>query len=371
VVDGTAQWRHTLLPIMASIQQRVASGGGISYRVQVRVQGFPPQTATFTRKTDARAWAQQTESAIREGRYFTTNEARKHTVADAIDRYLEWLERNQSASLPKQRSILGWWRQRIGAYSLAHATPAVLSKERDALLAENIGSEDEPEFRTQATGNRHIAAISKVFSVAVKEWHWMRDNPALRVQKGQEAPGRVRYLSADERKQLLDACRASPFPSLGLIVLLALSTGMRRGELKALRWPDVDFNRGVIVLHKTKNRERRAVPISSAVRPLLQEHGRVRRLDTDLVFLAPGSDKPLDFDHAFIDAVRAAGIEDFRFHDLRHTAASYLAMSGATTAEIAAVLGHKTLAMVKRYAHLSEQHATAVVQRMTTKFLEG
>ena len=94
----------------------------------------------------------------------------------------------------------------------------------------------------------------------------------------------------------------------------------------------------------------------------------MRRLDTDLVFAQPGKDRSIDFDKAFAAAVKAAKLKDFRFHDLRHTAASYLAMSGATTAEIAAVLGHKTLAMVKRYSHFSEQHTGAVVQRMTDKF---
>jgi integrase len=202
----------------------------------------------------------------------------------------------------------------------------------------------------------------------VREWQWARDNPVRRIQKGPESPGRVRFLAADERRRLLEACHASQFPTLELIVLLAMSEGMRRGEIRALRWPDVDLERGVLVLHKTKNRERRALPIASNLRPLLAAHGRVRRLDSDLVFPAMNK-KPLDFDHAFIRAVRAAGISDFRFHDLRHTAASYLAMSGATPSEIAAVLGHKTLAMVKRYAHLSEPHTSAVVERMQGKFL--
>jgi integrase len=123
------------------------------------------------------------------------------------------------------------------------------------------------------------------------------------------------------------------------------------------------------VLHKTKNRERRAVPIASTVRTPLLNHSEARRPKTEYVFPHPTEDRPLDFDGAFRGAADRAGLTDFRFHDLRHTAASYLAMSGATTAEIAAVLGHKTLAMVKRYAHLSEQHTSAVVERMTKKFL--
>ena len=140
-----------------------------------------------------------------------------------------------------------------------------------------------------------------------------------------------------------------------------------RGELLGLCWSDVDLERRVAVLHNTKNGDRRSVPIVQEVAELLLEHGRVRRLDNDLIFASEGRD-PIWPDKFWYRALKVAKIEDFRFHDLRHTAASYLAMSGATVPELAAVLGHRTLAMVKRYAHLSDQHTGAVVERMTRKF---
>jgi integrase len=187
------------------------------------------------------------------------------------------------------------------------------------------------------------------------------------VSKEKESPGRVRYLDDDERARLLDACRASALPSLHLVVLLALTTGMRRGEILGLRWQDVDLERRVAVLHNTKNGDRRSVPIVPEVADLLREHGRVRRLDSDRLF--PGNDgRPVDIDAAWYAALDAAKIKDFRFHDLRHTAASYLAMSGATVPELAAVLGHRSLQMVRRYAHLSDQHVGAVVERMARRF---
>ena len=104
---------------------------------------------------------------------------------------------------------------------------------------------------------------------------------------------------------------------------------------------------------------------------MLRERSKVRRIDTDLVFANPRTRGPFDYGKPFRAALAAAGIEGFRFHDTRHTAASYLAMNGATTAEIAAVLGHKTLAMVKRYAHMSDQHVAGVVERMTDKVFGG
>jgi integrase len=199
---------------------------------------------------------------------------------------------------------------------------------------------------------------------AVREYHWLTANPVRRVSKPKEPDGIVRYLSDEERERLLKACRASEYGELELIVMLAITTGMRKGEILGLRWPDVDLKRAQAVLQKTKNREKRAVPLVPRVITLLQAHAKVRRLDSDLIFQGTGK-----LDHWFGRALEEAKIEDFRFHDLRHTAASYLAMSGATLLEIGAVLGHKTAAMTKRYAHLANAHTSAVVQRMAEKFL--
>jgi integrase len=142
---------------------------------------------------------------------------------------------------------------------------------------------------------------------------------------------------------LLEACKQSKSPYLYLAVVLALSTGARKMEILTLRWQDVDLKRGVIMLHKTKNRERRALPLTGYALELMRQHGKVRRIGSDLVFAA-GQDgqKPADIGLAWERAKRRAGITDFRFHDLRHTAASYLAMNGASLAEIAEILGHKT-----------------------------
>jgi integrase len=134
--------------------------------------------------------------------------------------------------------------------------------------------------------------------------------------------------------------------------------------LLSLRWPDVDLKRGTLTFHQTKNGERRAVPLTGQALALMGQHAKVRRLDTMLVFPNATGKRPVGIREAFEGAVERAGIVDFRFHDLRHTFASYLAMNGASLLEIAEVLGHKTLAMVKRYAHLCEAHTRGVVERM-------
>jgi integrase len=348
---------------MASIQKRTWTDQEgkqrTSYRAQIRRRGFPPVTATFERKTDADKWTRETEADMSRRRYFPQHEAERHTLADLVDRQLEVVKVDRPHDYDRQRVILGWWKAKLGDYTLATITPEVLGRHRDQLQAK--------EGRAPGTVNRYLSALSKAFSNAVKEWHWLADNPLRRVSKKTEPRGIVRYLSDKERAALLDACRKSEFRPLYLVVLFALTTGMRRGELLGLRWQDIDLERHVAVLHNTKNGDRRSVPIVPEVAALLRERGRVRRLDNDLVFASEGAG-PVWPDKHWYAALKVAKIKDFRFHDLRHTAASYLAMSGASVPELAAVLGHRTLAMVKRYAHLSDQHTGAVVERMTRKY---
>ena len=155
------------------------------------------------------------------------------------------------------------------------------------------------------------------------------------------------------------------------MVLIALSTGSRKGEILNLPWSDVELTHGRITCHDTKNTERHAVPLTGRALNQMGQHAKVRWIDTPLVFPnAPGT-QPLDPRRAWEKALKQAGIPDFRCHDLRHSAASYLAMSGASLAEIAEVLGHRTLAMVKRYAHLSEAHTAGVVASMNEKIFGG
>jgi integrase len=185
------------------------------------------------------------------------------------------------------------------------------------------------------------------------------------VQRLRAPRGRVRVLSDEERPRLLAACQGSRTRCLYLVVLLAVSTGGRKMEILALRWPDVDLQREVLTFHQTKNREPRRVPLTGPALTLMQHHARRRRRDTDLVFPRRDGHRPVEIRAAWQRALRDAGIADFRFHDLRHSAASYLAMEGASLVELAEVLGHKTLAMVQRYAHLTEAHTRRVVARMT------
>lgn len=353
---------------MATIEKRVSADGKVTYRVKIRVKGSRPITATFDRLTDARRWAQKIETAIREGRYFDTQEAKKHTLAGAISRYEEQVLSRKPKSAYDQSIQLAWWRDAIGFHTLASVTPALLAEQRDKLAN---GITVRHTKRSQATVNRYMAVLSHLFTVAVKEWGWLQENPLAKVSKLKESRGRVRFLSDEERERLLKVCRASASAYLYPVVVLCLSTGARKMEILGLRWEDVDLDRGVITLHETKNGERRILPLTGYALDLLKKHSKVRMLGTSLLFPSKDLTKPVALRTAWETAVKHAGIEDFRFHDLRHSAASYLAMNGATLAEIGAVLGHKTSEMVKRYAHLSEAHTADVVARMNEKIFGG
>ncbi|MGH8478860.1 MAG: tyrosine-type recombinase/integrase [Gammaproteobacteria bacterium] len=348
---------------MATIEKR-DTGEGITYRVKVRIKGHPAQSATFERLTDARRWAQSTEVAIRERRYFKTTEAQRRTLAELIDRYTRDVFPQKGAWARSQATQLAWWRAELGALSLADVTPAMVAEARDKLAR---GMTVRGGQRSPSTICRYLAALSHAFAIAVKEWGWLEDSPMRKVTKPREPRGRVRYLADEERGRLLEACRKSESPDLYCAVVIALSTGARRMEVLGLRWGQVDFSRRAITLLETKNGEIRSLPLVGHAFDLMAERAKVRRIDTDLVFPGRKKNRPVDLRAPFETAVKRAGVEDFRWHDLRHSAASYLAMNGATLAEIAEVLGHKTLAMVKRYAHLSQAHTTRVVEAMNAR----
>ncbi len=348
---------------MATIQRRISKTGTISYRARVRIKGFPPQTATFQKKSLAKQWAEQTETGIREGRYLRTSQAQRRTLGELVDLYLVEAMPGKPASIRVQRAQLLWWKAQLGGYCLAHVTPELVASRKKVL---SRGLTPKGTRRAAGTVNRYLAALSHAFTFAIREVGWTGTNPVRSVSREREPRGRVRFLSDYERDQLLASCRSSSERRLYPLVVLALSTGARQSELLGLCWNDIDSSRGLAIIHHTKNGERRAVPVTGYAAELLREMRKVRRMDTDLVFPAPGG-KATFPRKAWERALRKARIDDFRFHDLRHTAASYLAMSGATLAEIAEVLGHKTLAVVKRYSHLSDQHTTKVVSRMNER----
>ncbi len=349
---------------MASIEKRQTKQG-IRYRARITLKGHPRLSETFTTRREAVRWAERTTEALRSRRFDPESESEQRTVGDLVDRFI--LEKLPQLAHPTQnRRKLNWWRDQLGEDTrLSQITPASIAAARDRLAAGQSLSRKKP---SPSTVRRYLNVLGSMMGTATREWFWLDSNPCTKVVRPTEPRGRVRCLDEDERTRLLAACKDSEERRLYPLVVMALCTGARQGELLNLKWQDVDLERGLAILHHTKNGERRALAITGLAEPVLREWSKVRRIDCALVF--PSLRGMAIFPQkAWGEAREAAGIEDFRFHDLRHTFASYLAMSGATLAELAEAMGHKTLAMVKRYAHLTEGHTMGVIARMTERFL--
>jgi len=368
---------------MATIRERIDANGKKSYHVQIRLKGFPPQTQSFDSKTTAKQWAQHVETELRAGRYMPHAVAQRHTMREMLETYRDRvLIPLKPKRVRDQGQQLAWWIEKIGAYSLADISPAIIGQYRDELLSTPFGAEKQKK-RAPATAVRYLALLSHAFSVAVKEWEWLPESPMAKVKKPKIANGRVRYLSIEELERLRAAAKLSVNPYLHTVVEVAIASGMRYSEIMTLRWSDLlldqDDAHGLVVLEETKNGERRGVPLVgaalAAIKVLRQSHQTSYKGKTQAdQLLFPSATKPnapIELRKSWETTLKRAKIENFRFHDLRHTTASYLAMDGATGPEIAEVLGHKDLQMVKRYAHLSKAHITGVLSRMNQSRLGG
>jgi integrase len=337
---------------MAAITKRSTSKG-VHYRVLIRLQGHPQLCRTFPNKSEASAWATKQEDAIRKGIPPESTDSFETLIAV----FCKSQARAHLRTQYRVTTLLEEWADDFGAYTIGKITTAMVSKRLDAYLASGLSN---------ATVNRRRAALSSFFKWCVKQGT-VDINPVTRTDRLTEPRGRVRYLSDGERVALFKACKASGCAMLYPLVVVACYSGMRRGELLALDWADVDMATGQATIQQSKNGERRSTMILGPALEALRQWrddsmGGVPFIGRRRVF-------PLWYpEDAWNRARIAAGIKDFHFHDLRHTAASYLAMMGASNMELKSFLGHKSLAMVSRYAHLSPAHMATVVGKMAERF---
>jgi len=194
--------------------------------------------------------------------------------------------------------------------------------------------------------NRELKCLKKIFSLAI-EWGWLTENPALKLKCLKGENKRTRFLANEEINHLIE----SSDDYLKPIIITAISTGMRKGEILNLKWKDIDFEHGFIKLERTKNGETRDVPISSNLLRTLKGLEESRKIG-NYVFCYEDGRKRSSIQKCFTLACRIAGIQDFHFHDLRHTAASLYASRGCDLVTLQHLLGHKSINMTMRYAHL-------------------
>ena len=332
---------------MATIQ-KIINTNNPSYRVFIRRQGCKTLSKTFPTKKLAKEFALRMESDVSamlsmRGRSSTT------LFKNLIEEYLH--KEYRGARLKEQGRKLGYWNQILGEKLIVDITNNDIYD----------GLQQLPTDLTNATINRYKAAISVVFSYACKALD-LPENPVRKIPSLPENNERTRFLSEAERKRLFDSCRASHWDKLYLIVLLAITTGARKGELTKLRWNDIDFERRTAYVATTKNGQPKVLPLTDSV---IRELQLFDTKDSSLIFASKVKEEvAYCFTKPWRKALEDAEIEDFRFHDLRHSCASYLAQSGASLLEIADVLGHKQISVTKRYAHLCIEHKSSLINRV-------
>lgn len=327
---------------MASIRQR--SG---TWQARVRRKGYPDEVASFKTKTEAQAWARRVESTMDQGSYQSTQSAKDLLLADVLRRYMHEVTPSKRGAQREAEGIQFMLRQKMASYSMTNLTPAVIAGYRDYRL-QTVGA---------GTIIRELSILSGIISHARKEWSLPVANPCALVRKPPTPAGRTRLLTMDEETRLLDELkpirRRSPW--MVPLVMLALESAMRRGELLSLRWENINLAAQTAFLPLTKNGKARTVPLSKkgvAILSALPNCG------------SEGPIFPISYmtmHNCFVDACRRAGISNLRFHDLRHTATSRLAEKLPNVIELAAVTGHETIQMLKRYYH---PKAEAMAQKL-------
>lgn len=343
-----------------------------TWKAVIRKAGWPTTSKTFRIKRDAEDWSRRTEDDMVRGVFIQRSNAERMTVEAALNRYLKEVtptKRPSSQHTERRRAPI--LIAHLGRYSLAALTPDVIAQYRDERLAGDVGSDGKRHPRSNNTVRIELALLGHLFTIALKEWGLgLTYNPVQSIRRPAPGPGRDRRLFPAEEKRLLRAADAHSNPMLGWIVRLALETGMRSSEITGLTRPQVDLNRRVIRLQQTKNGSSRTVPLThEATRVLREALGNpIRPIDTDLVFFGEpgrtdGKRHPYQFNPMWRKIKLASGLPDLHFHDLRHEAVSRLVEAGLSDQEVAAISGHKSMQMLKRYTHL---RAEDLVGRLDT-----
>lgn len=343
---------------MASVYKRKEGG----WRAVIRMKGYPTVCDTFDRKQEADDWAKETERRIKLGGFNFSSHNKHHTYADLLLRMESDGAFSHHRSLKHCISQFNYWKERLGTYALIHITPELIAKERKILIDSHRGP---------ATINRYAAVLSSTLSYAIKKLRWITENPCRTLTRLKESTGRDRILTDDEIARLLDACKQSKSPFLYPIVLFALTTGARRGEILKLEWRHVDLDKGIAFLTETKNGRPRSVALSNPVLLELKSLHTTRNPKKPLVFASKTAFSQLDIKKSWAQALLRAQITDYHFHDIRHQFSTFAAAQGASNVELATALGHRTLSQLLRYSNLDAKSSKKFSDHIAAKILKG
>jgi integrase len=312
--------------------------------------------AVGPKRADAVAFLGKLQAAKREGRLFDMKRE-EHTFAELLERYNETVKGQKSYKDKKSHLVI--LKSYFSGRLLTDITTYDLEHFRNQRRATPIKTRTQTRERSLANVNRVLSTLRHMFSKAV-EWNLIEQSPFSRCKHlfYKEDNVRVRYLTEEEESRLLRNCTGHLKP----IVLCALNTGMRKGEILTLKWENI--RNGFIYLNKTKTGETRQIPINKTLTSLFQS--LPRHITSEYVFCSKEGKPYVDIKKSFKSALKRTGIQDFRFHDLRHSFASKLVSKGAPLKALQELLGHKNIKMTMRYAHLADS-----VKKDVVRLLDG
>jgi len=308
------------------------------WQAQVRRKGMAPRAKSFDKKADAEQWARSLEAEVdRCGALPDTRIAENTTLGEIMTRYRDEISPTKRSAQTEIIRINALLRRPICHRTLTLLSSSDLATYRDERL----------KAVAPATVVRELNTISHALEIAQREWGvYLARNPVKLVRRPTPPRGRTRRLEGDEEQRLLAAANQGRNPFMKPLIIVALETGMRRGELIELRWEHVDLNRRVAHLPLTKNGSSRDIPLSNRATETLLAMRDIA-VD-DRVFATSGNAVRLAWEHL----VERAEIVGLHFHDLRHEAVSRLFEKGFGITEVSTISGHKELRMLQRYTHL-------------------
>lgn len=327
---------------MATIRQR-----GEKWQVQVRRAGSGAVSKSFLRRKDADAWAREMEIRADRSDLPPDNSTLKTiTLGDLIGRYRREVTPRKRGAHVEDAVLARMLQDPICKLHLSQLATSDFAGYRDRRLA----------YVAATTLKRQLNPIQHMFEIAKRDWAIpIKENPVRGLRFKAAMRSRTRRLKPGEFTNLMKATRQCRKPLIGLIIRFALATGMRRGEIAAMRWNDVDLRRRRLEIPMTKNGHARSIPLSDDAIKALPKRSR----HFDRVFEMTGNAIHL----AFSRVAERAGIDDLRFHDLRHEAISRFFELGLTIPEVALISGHRDPTMLFRYAHAT---STAVFRKLNT-----
>lgn len=322
---------------------------GKNWYIDYYVKGRRKRRKIGPSKKLAQQVLQDVHVKMAKGEYLGVYDEKKIPFEEFGQQYLAYSKANKAWSTYNRRDrfSVAELNSFFGGRYLFDITPQLLEKYKA----------DRLEKVSPATVNRELACLKHMYTKAI-EWGCLKTNPVKTVKLLKEPPGRLRYLRAEEVEVLVKSCHGY----LRSIVMTALNTGMRRGEILALRWKDVDLENRKITVRNTKNNETRVIPVNKT---LYEELLNLSKESGSEYVFSNGEGRPFgDIKKGFSSALKRAGIEDFRFHDLRHTFGSHLVMQGVDLKTVQQLMGHKVIKMTMRYSHLSPEYVQEAIERL-------